>query len=248
MQVRLSTVMSRRALGNSKQVIAASSALYEGAYPPMTNSCCCGQFDLNPGAAASTRLVQRIRSFYDQGFKLEVLCFLEKLETIQTKLEIGAQMQAQILSLRDQQPAWGGRKLKRRLEDLGTQRVPAASTITEILRRNGQVNIAHPSAQGPWQRFEYAALNELWQMDFKGLIRTVDRQVCHPLTVLDDHSRFNLAIEACHNQQGETVKERLGQVLAVTDCPIGSCAITARPGAALKPLVPTQSSVFGCCA
>jgi transposase len=42
--------------------------------------------------------------------------------------EIGAQMQAQILSLRDQQPAWGLRKLKRRLEDLGMRRVPAAST------------------------------------------------------------------------------------------------------------------------
>jgi transposase-like protein len=30
--------------------------------------------------------------------------------------EIGPQMRAQILSLRDKQPAWGGRKLKRRLE------------------------------------------------------------------------------------------------------------------------------------
>ena len=67
-------------------------------------------------------------------------------------------------------------------------------TITEILRRKGRLNMTHPSAQGPWQRFEYAAPNELWQMDFKGLIRTVDRQVCHPLTVLDDHSRFNLAL------------------------------------------------------
>ena len=68
--------------------------------------------------------------------------------------EIGTQMQTQILSLRDKQPAWGGRKLKRRLEDLGVQRVPAASTITEILRRNGRLNMAHCSAQGPWRRFE----------------------------------------------------------------------------------------------
>jgi transposase-like protein len=74
--------------------------------------------------------------------------------------EIGAQMQTQILSLRDKQPAWGGRKLKRRLEDLGVQRVPAASTITEILRRNGRLNMAHSSAQGPWRRFEYAQPNE----------------------------------------------------------------------------------------
>src|SRR6202011_3800153 len=38
--------------------------------------------------------------------------------------EIGPEMQGQILGLRDQQPAWGGRKLKRRLEDLGIPRVP----------------------------------------------------------------------------------------------------------------------------
>ena len=41
-------------------------------------------------------------------------------------------MEREILSLRDQHPAWGGRKLKRRLEDLGVEHVPAASTITEI--------------------------------------------------------------------------------------------------------------------
>ena len=86
-------------------------------------------------------------------------------------------------------------------------------------------------------------------MDFKGLIRTVDRQVCHPLTVLDDHSRFNLAIEACHNQQGGTVKERLGRVFARYGLPNRIlCDNGAPPGRGLKRPVPTQSSVFGCCA
>src|SRR5262249_9640533 len=32
---------------------------------------------------------------------------------------------------------------------------------------------------------------------------------CHPLTVLDDHSRFALGLEACANEQGVTVQERL---------------------------------------
>src|SRR6516165_12515999 len=40
-----------------------------------------------------------------------------------------------VLELRAKHPAWGGRKLKRRLENLGLESVPAASTITEILRR-----------------------------------------------------------------------------------------------------------------
>src|SRR5437764_13747764 len=40
-----------------------------------------------------------------------------------------------VIGLRLENPAWGGRKLKRRLEDLGHLDVPSASTCTEILRR-----------------------------------------------------------------------------------------------------------------
>jgi transposase InsO family protein len=132
-----------------------------------------------------------------------------------------APMEREILSLRDQHPAWGGRKLKRRLEDLGVEHVPAASTITEILRRNGRLSALHPSARGPWQGFERAVANDLWQMDFKGPIRTVGGQLCYPLSVLDDHSRFNLALEACQNQQSGTVKERLWQVFERYGLPNG---------------------------
>lgn len=35
---------------------------------------------------------------------------------------------------------------------------------------------------------------------------------CHPLTLLDDHSRFNLAIQACDNERGATVKDKLVEV------------------------------------
>ena len=37
-----------------------------------------------------------------------------------------------ILNLREKHPTWGGRKLKRRLEDLGHQNIPCPSTITAI--------------------------------------------------------------------------------------------------------------------
>ena len=122
------------------------------------------------------------------------------------------QMEQRVLELRAAHPAWGGRKLKRRLENLGLREVPAASTITEILRRHGQLGQAGRPAQGPWQRFEYSAPNELWQMDFKGPVKLVNAQSCEVLTLLDDHSRFSLAIEACANQRSETVKERLRKV------------------------------------
>jgi transposase InsO family protein len=82
------------------------------------------------------------------------------------------------------------------------------STITAILHRHGQIRPRGPSAQGPFQRFVAPAPNQLWQMDFKGhFALQVDR--CHPLTVLDDHSRFAVGLEACADERTPTVQARL---------------------------------------
>lgn len=45
-------------------------------------------------------------------------------------------------------------------------------------------------------------------MDFKGHFALVHSR-CHPLTVLDDHSRFALAIDACGDERWTTVQEHL---------------------------------------
>ena len=113
-----------------------------------------------------------------------------------------------IIALRDKHPDWGGRKLRRRLLDLGHRDVPAPSTITDILRRHGLLDPALAGQARDYQRFEHPYPNGLWQMDFKGHF-ALDRGRCHPLTVLDDHSRFNLALRACDNEQGTTVKTEL---------------------------------------
>jgi transposase InsO family protein len=54
-----------------------------------------------------------------------------------------------------------------------------------------------------------AAPNLLWQMDFKGWVRLGNGVRCHPLTVLDDHSRYSIGLEACVDEQGSTVRGRL---------------------------------------
>ena len=118
-------------------------------------------------------------------------------------------VEAWIIELRTQHPAWGGRKLKRRLEDLGHTGLPSPSTITEILRRHGRLDGPRAGEPRAWQRFERQAPNELWQMDFKGHFGLLDGGRCHTLTVIDDHSRFNLELDACADQRRTTVKERL---------------------------------------
>ena len=116
-------------------------------------------------------------------------------------------IEERVIAVRDAHPAWGARKIARCLEREGIKS-PAVSTVHEILRRHGR--IGRP-AGGPaaHQRFEKPAPNLLWQMDFKGWISLADGSRCHPLTVVDDHSRYGLCLEACGNEQGSTVQGRL---------------------------------------
>lgn len=119
-----------------------------------------------------------------------------------------AEMEARVLALRDEL-GWGGRKISRRLRDLGVEHVPPASTVTEILRRHGRLDAEEGLKHRAWQRFEAEAPNDLWQMDFKGHFPMATGERCHPLTVLDDHSRFCLELRACADEQGATVQGHL---------------------------------------
>ncbi|MDD1581316.1 IS481 family transposase [Bradyrhizobium sp. WBOS7] len=119
-----------------------------------------------------------------------------------------AAIEEAVLALRAEHPAWGGRKIARRLKDLGREAVPAPSTVTAILKRHGMELGTFGGGQSAFVRFERERPNELWQMDFKGHVAMHTGRL-HPLTVLDDHSRFSVVLAACANEQTETVQQHL---------------------------------------
>ena len=119
-----------------------------------------------------------------------------------------AEMEQAIVALRQTHPAWGGRKICARLRELGHADVPPPSTVTSVLHRHGLIQPAATALATPWQRFEHARPNELWQIDFKGDFETPAGR-CHPLTLLDDHSRFNLLLTACGRTHTAAVQEAL---------------------------------------
>lgn len=127
-------------------------------------------------------------------------------------------LQQSILELRREHPAWGGRKIARRLQDLG-QGCVAPSTVTSILHRHGLISTEASAAAQPWRRFEHEHPNALWQIDFKGYVDTPAGR-CHPLTLLDDHSRFNMALRACAKQEGITVRSQLIEVFRTYGLPV----------------------------
>jgi transposase InsO family protein len=121
------------------------------------------------------------------------------------------ELEERVVRMRQRYPDWGARKLQFVLTEEGL-RLPA-STIHRILLRHDLVREQdrHSAAQ---QRFERAAPNELWQMDFKGPKGW--QQPVGPLSVLDDHSRYVIALEALGSTRAGPVRERLQQ--AFVDC------------------------------
>ncbi len=123
----------------------------------------------------------------------------------------GPEIEEMVLKVRDDHPAWGGRKLRAWLSARGHELLPSPSTITAILRRHGRIDPSEGAKHRAWQRFEHPEPNQLWQMDFKGHFALRDGR-CHPLTVLDDHSRFSLGLEACSDERAQTVRDRLTNI------------------------------------
>lgn len=123
-------------------------------------------------------------------------------------LRTAGALEDRVLAVRSEHPAWGGRKIRRVLQNEGVALVPSASTITEILRRHGRLDGPGAGETRHWTRFEHAEPNDLWQMDFKGHF-AMRAGRCHALTVLDDHSRYALEVGACDNERGTTVRARL---------------------------------------
>ena len=129
-----------------------------------------------------------------------------------------------VLQQREKHPAWGGRKLHAALvsqyPQLSTS-VPHPNTITDILRRHGRLHGPYTPTHNShtWRRFEHSSPNALWQMDFKGYFSTAAQGYCYPLTVLDDHSRFSVALKACPNEQRLTVQSHLIDIFRLYGLP-----------------------------
>lgn len=119
-----------------------------------------------------------------------------------------------LIDYRRGHPAIGAVKVKRILENKGYQNLPCASTVNAIFKRHGMIEREASEAATPYQRFEKESPNDMWQADFKGHFEMKDRNRCHPLNIIDDHSRYNLCSDAL---TGETFNEVQKSVLRLFD-------------------------------
>jgi transposase InsO family protein len=110
-----------------------------------------------------------------------------------------AELVVRLIEARKRKPYWGPKKLLAMLskEDPAVA-WPAASTVADILRREGlsEPRRRRRRALTVDQPFiTVAAANDAWCIDFKGWFRAGDGRRCDPLTVTDAFSRYLLGLE-----------------------------------------------------
>ena len=125
---------------------------------------------------------------------------------------VPAETEQLIVDYRQAHPAIGALKIHRILENQGYTDIPCVKTVNTILKRNGMISKEASQAAQPMKRFEKDEPNEMWQADFKGHFAMADGQRCHPLNILDDHSRFNLCCEPMSTETYEEIKPIMVQV------------------------------------
>ena len=101
---------------------------------------------------------------------------------------------------------WAGAKLQPLLYAQGV--ALSVATIDRIIRRTGLTDLDEQHRPA-LRRFTAPHPNALWQMDFKGAYPVAPGAWCHPLSVLDDHSRFAVGLTALPSQQGTGVRAAL---------------------------------------
>ena len=159
----------------------------------------CRRFGVSP--TLGYRLLKRYREVGEAGLEAR------SRRPLRSPRRTSPEVEAAALAIRSAHPAWGGRKISAVLKRQGLG-PPAASTVTDILRRGGVELGRFGGGAGAFIRFEHPAPNDLWQMDFKGHVAMRSGRL-HPLTVLDDHSRFCLVLGACANERTRTVQDHL---------------------------------------
>lgn len=121
-----------------------------------------------------------------------------------------------ILEVKFHYPTWGSKKILNRLkQEKSNTQWPVRSTIDEILKKNHLVIPRKRKRQvvpytEPFLLCEKP--NDVWSMDYKGQFPLGNKELCYPLTITDNFSRYVLAIDGSNRislEQTRKVLQRL---------------------------------------
>lgn len=149
-----------------------------------------------------------------------------------------------IVQYRKTYPAIGATKLHRMMENEGIENLPCPKTFNNIFHRHGLIEKEASLAATPIQRFEKSQPNEMWQSDFKGHFRMNNGSRCHPLNVLDDHSRFGLCVDALNGETFQDVKPSFDRLFREFGLPFSFLCDNGNPWGTSQSVGYTQFEVW----
>lgn len=129
-----------------------------------------------------------------------------------TPNKISVETEELIIAARRKEPAVGATKIRKMLSNGGKTDLPCISTVNAVLKRNNLITPEASRAATPYTRFEKATPNMMWQADFKGHYAMGNGKRCHPLSIVDDHSRFCLCADAKTDEKREGAEESFRRI------------------------------------
>jgi transposase InsO family protein len=154
---------------------------------------------------------------YQAGGAREVLD--RSRRPLHSPMRTSSEIEQKVVQLRQQWPDWGAPKLRVLLRQQRPEWAEiSVRTVHRILERHGLIREAdrHRPAE---KRFERSAPNELWQMDFKGPQGFNTGNPVGPLSILDDHSRYLVALEPLGSTRMAGVRGTLERTFTTVGLP-----------------------------
>lgn len=134
-------------------------------------------------------------------------------------------IEEQILAAKAKYPYWGSKKISTWLAQEHQEIAwPAKSTIDELFKRQGLVRASKRKRRTVVYNEPFISIeqpNDSWSIDYKGQFRLGNKQLCYPLTVTDNFSRYLLAVEGAARISGTSAKELLTRLFIEFGLPLG---------------------------
>jgi putative transposase len=133
-------------------------------------------------------------------------------------------MEESILEVKLKYPTWGAKKVRNwLLQEQKEYQWPAKSTIDDLFKRHKLVSPAKrkrrvPPYSDPLQDCNQS--NDCWSIDYKGQFLLGNKELCYPLTITDNFSRYLLAVEGSNRISAVTVQTVLTQLFIEFGLPL----------------------------
>jgi putative transposase len=133
-------------------------------------------------------------------------------------------MEESILEAKLKYPSWGAKKIRNWLiQERNEIQWPAKSTIDDLFKRHKLVKPAKrkryvPPYSNPLQECNQS--NDSWSIDYKGQFMLRNKELCYPLTITDNFSRYLFAVEGSPKISGLEVQKVLTRLFIEFGLPL----------------------------